>query len=309
MLIAIAQSHTKDAASLEIDRNRYRWWIRSRQACGKDRGTNIAGDLTHTDIEAEVRVFSLGDADSVVERCGQVSTAGDDVLQILGGVGLLGETGCRDDGSLEWAGERDADPTEETACEPSALATDAVDCAIGELQAKVKQEGHGRMQPRLGCDGVDVLIVVGIVRAESELSVKMPGNEVVAGTYDKACGQTRRPWSELAIFQCDNLAVEDVHSVVVPQFAESAIGYVGAVAESVNAAGIAELGTVGEAFGEVDGLDVANDLGGIDKVVTESRVRKEMTFFGVDHVGSGSDKSTGLALERELLSVGCDRNE
>ncbi len=126
---------------MEVDRDRYCWRIGSGQAGGKDSSSDISGDLTHTDIEAEMGVLSLGDADGVVKGGGKVGSAGDDVLQVLGGVGFLGETDGRDDGSFEGARKWDAEAAEKTAGEASALTSDAEDSAIGEFEAEVEQEG------------------------------------------------------------------------------------------------------------------------------------------------------------------------
>jgi len=137
----------------------------------------------------------------------------------------------------------------------------------------------------------------------------MAGHKIVAGAGDEACGQAWSPWAEFAVFDGNDFAAEDVHSVVVPQLAESTLCGVGAVAESVNAAGVAEFGAVCESFNEVYGLDVAYDFRTIDEVVTDGRMREEVAFFRIDHISSGSDESAGLALKSEVLSLDCDRSE
>ncbi len=159
------------------------------------------------------------------------------------------------------------------------------------------------MEPFLGPDGVDVFIVVGVLSTESERLLKVAGDELIAGTRNKACGQARCPRSEFTVFDSNNLAAEDVHSIVVPQLAESAVGDDGAVAEGVNAACVTKLAAVGEVLSDIDGLDVTDDLRTIDEVVTKGRMREEVAFFGIDHVGGGRDEPAGLAFKGEVLGV------
>lgn len=296
-------------AGLEVDRDIDGGRIGSWQSGGKDGGADVAGNLAYSQVDAEMGVLNLGDADGVVKRGGNVDAARNYVAQVLGRARFLGETGGGNDGGFEGARERNADAAEETAGKPSALAADAVDGAVGEFDTEIEQEGHGWMKPFLGSDGVYIFVVVGARRAKTERLVEMAGNKIVAGAGDEACGQAWSPWAEFTVFDGNDFAAEDVHSVVVPQLAESALGGIGAVAERVDAAGVAELGAVGEAFNEVDGLDVADDFGAIDEVVTDGRVREEMAFFRIDHISGGRDESAGLAFKSEVLGLDCNRTE
>jgi len=294
---------------LEVDRDIDGGWIRSGQAGGKDSGTDIAGYLADTQVEAEMGVLNLGDSYCVVKRGGYVDSARNDIAQVLGSARFLGETRGGNDGSFKGARERNADAAEETAGKASALATDAIDGAVSELEAEVDEEGYGWMEPFLGSDGVNIFVVVGVLSSESECLFKVAGDELIASTGNEAGCEAWSPRAKFTVFDGNDLAAEDVHSVVVPQLAESALGGVGAVAESVNAAGVAELSAVGEAFNEVDGLDVADDFRTIDEVVSDGRMREEMAFLGINHISSGSDESAGLALKGEMLGLDCDRSE
>ena len=268
--IAIAEPHAEDVARLQVDGERDRWGIWRGQTCGKDGGADVAGNLADSDIETEVRVFDLGDANGIVESSGQVGAAGDDVLEVLGGTWLLGKARGGNDGGFEGAGERDAESSEETAAEAGALTADAIDGAVGQFEAEVDEEGHWGMEPLLGTHNVNILIVVGVLSAQAESLFEMASDELIASAGNEAGGNARSPRTELAVFHGDDLTAEDVHSIVVPQFAEGAVGHVYAVAEGVNAAGVTEFGAVGEALGKVNGLDISDNRGAIDEVITKS---------------------------------------
>ena len=92
--------------------------------------------------------------------------------------------------------------------------------------------------------------------------------------------------------------MEDIHPGKVPEVAERPLGGHCAIAKCVEATRIAHLGPVGKPFGDAERLNVANHRRSVDEVVTDSRMRKELSLLCIDHVGCRRQKSAGLTFQR-----------
>jgi hypothetical protein len=261
----------------------------------------FTGHLSHANVKGEVRVLALCDAHGVVQRggymgahkrvrrrtaelCGLalIERRVQQGVQIHRSLGLLRESrrGYRCDPMAE--GQRNAQTAEEPSAKASALAADAEDGGIGGLPAEVQQERNWWMQPGLGDANVHVPVGVRLVRSR-QLLVGRARDKVVASADQAADGHARHPGAELAILDSHDLAVKDVHAGVVPQVAETERRGRGGglVAELMHAARVAGLGAAVKSLRDAEGLNISNDLRGIDEVEADGRVRKYVCPFSM----------------------------
>ena len=265
------------------------------------------------------------------------NTRGGVGAQALGCARLLRETRRWHGYDTVADGQRNSQPAEETSAEARTLAADAEDGGIGGLPADVCQERHRRLGPGLGYGYVDVAIGVAFDGWDSHRGAQLgvdavliveqhcllacrAGDKLVVGAHHAAYGDTGHPLAKLSIVEYHHLAVKDVHAVEVPKLAkirrdrncggrrcgsQDCIGQHrcarAAVAELVDAARISHFSAACEAFSEANGLNIANHLGGIDKVEAHGRVRKEMPLLRVNNICGWGKEPTGLPFKGEVL--------
>ena len=307
-LVADAEAHAQNVFCLQVDRQSDRRRIRRRQV-GKSRvRSDDAGHLAHTDVECEMRVILLRDADGVIKSSGDMRLAAiDNCTEVLDLRRLHGETerGYGVNSMAERQGY--AETAKCAADEPSGLSAQAEDLGVGSLPADVEQEGDGGLGPCLGGRYVYVAVVVSLggnddAVEKGELLIQSAGDEFVAHAYQAADGYARREWTALPVLEQYNLAMENIHSVEIPQGAEIQPA-IGGVPNLVNAAGVANLGAVGKTFGDAYRLDIADDLRGVYKMEAHRWVGKRLALGRVDNVGRGGEETSGLPLQSEILSV------
>ena len=71
----------------------------------------------------------------------------------------------------------------------------------------------------------------------------------------------------------------------------------------MNAARVTDLGAAVEGFGDAEGFNVANDLGGVNEVEADGGVGELLALVHINNVGGRRQKAAGLALQRQVLGV------
>lgn len=148
------------------------------------------------------------------------------------------------------------------------------------------------MKPGLCSRNIQILVGVAI-QSSGELLIQSSAHKFVAGSYDESSTDPGLPRPKLAVLDRHNFAVEDVDSREMPKAAEES-----AVALSVLAARVSELHAIRDSFGNAEGVNIADDVRRVHKVITDGRVRKEFVLGRIDHVGGGCDEAAGLSLQR-----------
>src|SRR5208337_926438 len=148
--VTVADAPGDDVARVKIHRDVDDCRVRRGQVSERGDRSDIACHLSDADVEAEVRLFSLGKAHGVVEGRGYIRLAGGEGnagrrvrAEILDGRRLLSEShrGNGYDSVRDWQGN--AEPAEYAANEAVALSAEAKEGGIGGLPAEVRQEGDG----------------------------------------------------------------------------------------------------------------------------------------------------------------------
>jgi len=271
---------------------------------------DVPGHLSDANIEGDMRMLFLGDADRVVQGGRDMRRAANqDVAEVFHLWRFLREPGRGHHAETMGQGQGDPQTAEQPAAKARRLAADAQDGRIGGFPAEVDQQRHRRLQPGFGESHVHILIGVrfggyGNALEPRNLLVEGAGDEFIVGAHDDAGRESRHEWMPLAILHQHSLGAEDIHPGELPQAAER-----GAVTGEMDAAGISYLSPVRKALGNAEGVNVADDLVGIEEVVADGGVGEKLALGAIDDVGCGRDKPAGITFERLVLGVELPRDE